>query len=386
MGDTVREVRAAHAVVPLPEPLQLGAMTVLRREYAGVQVVTEDGLVGTAYCLTREAPMAALVMRMVAPHVVGRAIDTPADVASAWDAVFRATAIVGRVGLLIRALGLVDTALWDVAAQRAGVPLWSLLAQQDAGTGELPGALAAAGGPKPAMLVAAYGTPGRTAGDLAAEVLGHARRDGWPLLKVARSPDVALMRDLIAQCAAELPDGSRLVVDAGFGWRDADEALAELRGWAVGAGALAWLEDPLVPEDAAGAARIRAESGLPVGVGDEVTDPRTYRALLGAGALDVLRLDPIAIGGVSGARRELERAAAAAVPVSCHVYPEIAVHLPGVSVETFDREPPQGNRYDPAPVLIDGGPRFERGHAHPPSAPGLGFDLDWDRFGPWEQR
>jgi L-alanine-DL-glutamate epimerase-like enolase superfamily enzyme len=375
MSDRVRALRAAHAVVPLPEPLRLGQLTVTRREYAAVEVVTEDGLSGRAYCLTREAPMAALVARMIAPHVTGAALETAADAEVLWQKAFRATAIVGRVGLLIRALGLVDAALWDVVAQRAGLPLWELLARLD---GVAPGV---AGAPKEAMLVAAYGTPGRTADDLAEEVLDHARRGGWPLLKVARSPDVALMRDLIARCAAELPAGQRLVVDAGFGWPDADAALAEIAGWEAGREALAWLEDPLLPEDADGTARIRARGPFAVGAGDEVTDPLTNAALLSAHAVDVLRLDVIAIGGVTAARRELAKAAG--LPVSCHVYPEIAVHLPGVGVETFDREPPQGNRYDPAPLLIAGGPTFADGRAAPPRAPGLGFDLDWERFGAW---
>jgi L-alanine-DL-glutamate epimerase-like enolase superfamily enzyme len=377
MSDRVRELRAAHAVVPLPEPLRLGQMTVTRREYAAVEVVTDDGLVGRAYCLTREAPMAALVARMIRPHVVDNRLETPDDVQAIWRGAFRATAIVGRVGLLIRALGLVDVALWDVAAKRAGLPLWELLARLD---GIAPGV---AGAPKEAMLVAAYGTPGRTADDLADELLDHARRGGWPLLKVARSPDVALMRALIARCAAALPTGQRLVVDAGFGWPDADTALAEIAAWEAPREALAWLEDPLLPEDADGTTRIRADGPFAVGAGDEVTDPRTNAALLRSHAVDVLRLDAIAIGGVTPARRELARAADAAVPVSCHVYPEISVHLPGVGVETFDREPPHGNRYDPAPLLIAGGPTFADGRAAPPRAPGLGFDLDWERFGAW---
>ena len=50
------------------------------------------------------------------------------------------------------------------------------------------------------------------------------------------------------------------------------------------------------------------------------------------------------------------------------------------TIETFDRRPPQGNPYDPAPLLIVGGPHFDRGRAAPPDAPGLGFDLDWERF------
>lgn len=361
MSDRIREVRAATAVIPLPKPLRLGPMTVAKREYAAVRVMTGDGLVGKAYCLTREAPMAAIVDRMVAPHIVGR---DAADVDGAWDAAFRAAVVVGRVGLFVRALGLVEIALWDIAAQRAGVPLWRLLG----GDGE----------PADAMLVAAYGTPGRSAEDLAGEVLAHAA-GGWPLLKIARIADTALMRDWLGNTCAALPAGARLVVDAGFGWRSAAEALAELRAWQ--APALAWLEDPLVPEDAAGCARIRAEGGQPLGVGDEVTDPRTYAALLDAGALDVLRVDVVAIGGITAARRELRRAATAGVRVSCHVYPEVSVHL-GACVETFDREPPAGNQYDPSPLLIEGGPAFTDGRAVPPSAPGLGFDLDWERFVP----
>jgi L-alanine-DL-glutamate epimerase-like enolase superfamily enzyme len=360
VSDRVRDVRAATAVIPLPQPLRLGPMTVTQREYAAVRVTTEDGLVGKAYCLTREAPMAAIVDRMVAPHVAGRDAQ---DVEGAWDAAFRAGIVVGRVGLAVRALGLVDIALWDIAAQRAGVPLWRLLGGD--------------GGPVDAMLVAAYGTPGRTAEDLADEVLAHAA-DGWPLLKIARATDSVLMRDWLARIDAGLPAGARLVVDAGYGWRSADEALGELRAWE--APALAWLEDPLAPEDAEGCARVRREGGQRLGVGDEVTDPRTYRALLDAGALDVLRLDVVAIGGITAARRELQRAAAHGVPVSCHVYPEVSVHL-GASVETFDRRPPDGNPYDPAPVLVTGGPLFGAGRAVPPDAAGLGFDLDWERFG-----
>ena len=45
----------------------------------------------------------------------------------------------------------------------------------------------------------------------------------------------------------ELPLSSRLVIDAGYAWTGSDEALTELAGW--GAIELAWLEDPLPPED-----------------------------------------------------------------------------------------------------------------------------------------
>lgn len=354
----VTAVRSGTATLPLPAPLTLGRMVVERREYAAVEVLTDDGLVGKAYCLTREAPMAAIVDRLVSPHVIGR----DGDVTSLWDAMLRGSAIVGRVGLVRKAIGLVDIALWDVEAQRAGQPMWKLLGQDAA--------------PREAMIVSSYPTSDRSPHDVVAEVAAHAAA-GWPLLKVARSPDRTAMRTIVHDVLDELDHDQRLVVDAGFAWRDAGEAADEVAAW--GQPDLAWLEDPLLPEDVAGYARLRRACRPPIGVGDEVTDPRAIEALLDADAADVARLDVVAIGGVTPALDVLRRARDRGVPVSGHVYPEVCVHL-GIGVETFDRDP-SGNPYDPSHLLIEGGPAFEAGTATPPTGPGLGFTLDRDRFG-----
>lgn len=347
---TIARIDTATAVLPLPAPLQLGAMTVTRREYSAVRATADDGTTGVAYCLSREAPMAEIVQRLVAPHAVGTDADDPA---AAWERMLRGSAIVGRVGLVRRAIGLVDIALWDIAARRAGVPLWHAL-----GTGAAP---------RDAMLVAAYPSATRSPRDVADEVLRQA--SGWSQVKISRIPDPAYMRELLAVLNAELPAATGLVVDVGFGWPDADAALAEIAQW--GEPRLAWLEDPLLPEDAAGVARIRRESGLPVAVGDEVTDPAVLRALVEVGEVDALRIDVVAVGGVTPSRELIAWAAERGVPVSGHVYPEVTAHL-GVQVETFARGV---NPYDPAPSFITGGPRFH-GAVTPNDTPGLGFGLD----------
>lgn len=351
---TIARIDTATAVLPLPAPLQLGAMTVTRREYSAVQVTAGDGTTGVAYCLSREAPMAEIVDRLVAPHAVGADADDPA---AAWDRMLRGSAIVGRVGLVRRAIGLVDIALWDIAARRAGVPVWSMLDTGDA--------------PRDAMLVAAYPSPARTPREVADEVLAQA--SGWSQVKISRIPDPAYMRELLATLNAELPASTGVVVDVGFGWPDADTALAEIAQW--GEPRLAWLEDPLLPEDAAGVARIRRQSGLPVSVGDEVTDPAVLKALVEVGEVDALRVDVVAVGGITPARELIAWATERGVPVSGHVYPEVTAHL-GIQVETFARGV---NPYDPAPSFITGGPRFD-GAVTPSPSPGLGFGLDPDVF------
>ncbi|TGJ95250.1 hypothetical protein DLJ96_16755, partial [Actinotalea fermentans ATCC 43279 = JCM 9966 = DSM 3133] len=141
--------------------------------------------------------------------------------------------------------------------------------------------------------------------------------------------------------------------------------------------ALAWLEDPVLPEDAAGAARIREVTGLPLAIGDEVTDPEVLARLAALGALDVARVDVVGIGGLTAADPLVRSWQDAGLVTSSHVYPEVSVHLggaAGIGVETFERSP-QGNPYDPAPLLVEGGPEFSAGTALPPEAPGLGFAL-----------
>jgi L-alanine-DL-glutamate epimerase-like enolase superfamily enzyme len=338
-------------------------MEIREREYAGVQVETDDGLVGTAYCLTRNAPVAACVERLVSPVVIGREVDPE----RLWEECSRATVAIGRTGLVVRAIGLVDIALWDIAAQAAGVPLWRRLGGTDPAV--------------PVMMVTAYPLADRTPESLAEDVIRYGAA-GYPLLKVARDPDSSRMRRLLETAAAGLPRDARLVVDAGYGWRSSAEALAELPDW--GGTPLAWLEDPLVPEDAAGCAAIRREGGYPVGVGDEVTHIATFRALLDADAIDVLRIDVPALGGITPARRVQALGAEHGVGVSFHIYPEVSVQLaalqPGSIVETFDPEVPGGNPLDPAHTFCNGGPAYRRGTAVAPETAGLGFALDWVRF------
>lgn len=353
MTAVIERVLTATTILPLPEPLMLGAMTVQRREYTAVEVQTNAGIFGHSYCLAREAPMADIVARLVAPHVVSGATIDPI---SLWERAYRGSAIVGRVGLVRRAIGLVDIALWDAAGKTAGRAVYDLL-----GTGAAP---------RPTMLVSAYPTPSRSVADLVDGVLADAA-EGWPLVKISRTPDNAVMRELIAGITSGLPDSTELVVDVGFGWADSDAALSDIAQW--GDPQLAWLEDPLLPEDVSGCARLRAHSGLRIGVGDEVTDPAVLRALVTGEAVDVLRVDVVAIGGITPAAPIVKWALETGTEVSLHVSAETSVHL-GAGVETFDRSP-DGNRYDPSPTLVVGGPVFTSGWATPSADPGLGFEL-----------
>jgi L-alanine-DL-glutamate epimerase-like enolase superfamily enzyme len=370
MKSLVTNINVDTVVLELPEPLQLGAMRVTRREYAAVEVVTSDGFRGKAYCLTREAPMADIVTRMIAPHLIGAGLSNLPEL---WNTIYRATGIVGRVGLVRRAIGLVDIALHDAASQVRGQPLGLTLGTPSP---ELPPGASEGTRyihPERAMLVASYPTPQRSPRSIADEVLAHAR-DGWSLLKIARSPDPSLMRHTLAILRSELPAECHVVIDVGFAWRNSKEASDEISQW--GDLSLAWLEDPLLPEDIDGIADLRRRTGLAIGVGDEVTDPALLRRLAESDAIDVVRLDVVALGGITPSLEVISWARSVGIPISGHIYPEVTVHL-GIGVETFPR---CAGPYDPAPAFIIGGPRFRAGAVSPPEAPGLGFELDPNVF------
>ncbi len=353
--DRIVEVTTTEVRKRLTRELLLGPFRVAERVYAVVTIRTESGLEGFGYAQTRGAPIAEIVDSLLRPVLVGR---DSAAIEARWRDCFRAHMGVGRTGMLLRALSLVDIALWDIQGKRAGLPLHRLL-----------------GGVRervPVMMVAAYPND---AGDVAEAVsaVAAAANAGHRLVKIARAADPAVTLETLTRLDGLLPAGTRLVVDGSWTWQRPDEALEEVAAWP--SERIAWLEDPFPPESAAAYGRMRAVAAVPIGAGDEVTDPNLYDALVRAGGLDVLRLDVATIGGITAAVRVIHRAEQWALPVSTHISTEVSAHLaaafPAVtSIETFDRS---GNRYDPSHELFRGGPEIVDGHAVLTERPGLGL-------------
>jgi L-alanine-DL-glutamate epimerase-like enolase superfamily enzyme len=356
MVDAIVSVRAWSRSVALPRPLRIGPMVVDRREYACVRITCASGAMGEAFAQSRGAPVPEIVERLFAPTLAGADAH---DIAARIDDLHRATLAVGRVGLVRRALSLVDLALHDAAGRRAGVPVHALLGR--------------AAAPVEVTYVAGYPTD-REGLDVVVAAARAAAEAGHTSVKVARTPDPDLTVRLLDALAGALAPAVRLAIDANWVWTSPEEASAELRRWPLER--LAWVEDPFAPEDLVALAELKREVPVPIAAGDELADPHQAVRLLDAG-VDVLRLDVATIGGVGVAARLVREAARRGTPVSFHISPESSVHLASgdgavLDVETFDRT---GNPFDPSHELIDGGPVFTEGRTVPSERPGLGFTL-----------
>ena len=87
---------------------------------------------------------------------------------------------------------------------------------------------------------------------------------------------------------------------------------------------MAWIEEPIEHDDYAGCARIARELATPIQVGENFEGPNAMAAAIAAQAADYMMPDLMRIGGVSGWLRAASLAAAAKIPLSSHLLPEVS--------------------------------------------------------------
>ena len=90
---------------------------------------------------------------------------------------------------------------------------------------------------------------------------------------------------------------------------------------------LSWIEEPIVYDDLDGYAQLTAELKTPIQIGENFYGPRDLHNALQRKACDYVMPDLMRIGGVTGWLKAASIAGASGVPMSTHLYPEIAAHL-----------------------------------------------------------
>jgi L-fuconate dehydratase len=320
-------------------------------DYAAAYVVVRtdnDGLSGHGFVFTigrgNEIELAAI--RALEPFLAGRDVDEVLD-----DLGGLSRELVGdshlrwlgpERGVMHMAIGGVLNACWDMAARRAGKPLWRLLAElspaqivdlvdfryladvltpQDAlallergneGRAERTAALERDGYP-------AYTTAPGWLGyedDQLAELCVQAVSDGFGLvkLKVGARIEDDLRRCAIARQA--LGDGIGLALDANQVW-DVPTAISWIRELARFDPA--WIEEPTSPDDILGTAAVRsAIRPVNVAVGEHVANRVIFKQLLQAQAIDIMQIDACRVAGVNENLANMLLAAKFGVPVCPH--------------------------------------------------------------------
>lgn len=294
--------------VPLRRPI---ADALYRRTHWNIPVVeirTNDGLVGTGYSgiWQGEDLIVDTVERHLGPLLLGR--DARA-IGELWNHLYWSPLHwVGRAGVTHIALGMLDIALWDLAAQRAGEPLWRLLGGRH-------------------RQVDTYNTDGGwlnfSVNELLEDMLGMVE-GGWSSVKMkVGGPDPVEDLRRVRAVREALPEPVTLMVDVNQKWDllTARQCVPELAALDV-----RWLEEPLHPDDVVGHAALVEASSVPIALGESVYSAEAFANFLAAGALDIVQVDVTRVAGVTEWLRVAGAAQAAARPVMPHAGDMMQVH------------------------------------------------------------
>jgi L-alanine-DL-glutamate epimerase-like enolase superfamily enzyme len=295
-----------------------------------VRVETADGIVGwgegknAAGSAGTYGALVHLINREIAPLLVGR---DPREINAIWEMLYngvrheRAAAVghampqLARRGLTVAAISAIDIALWDILGKSLDVPVWRLLGGRKAE--RMPAY--ASGGWAPAEKIGEQLKSYVNEGGFKAVKMRVGAMDGAPHISAARvkaarkalGPDVGLMVDA---------HGTYTVADA--------KRFAHL----VADYDLSWFEEPVIADDKAGMAELRAACNIPIAAGESEATRFAFRDLAVLRAADIFQPDLGFCGGISEAMKIAALASAFNLRLAPHLWAGAPAFFAGLHV------------------------------------------------------
>ncbi len=282
-------------------------------------------------------------------------------------------------GAVMSAISGIESALWDITGQAAGVPIWQLLGGKfrdkirmyndcHAGETETPEAYAAK-----AREVEARGF---TAIKFDIDPL-PSRRDRYN--RCISNDDIAHYVEVVTAVREGLDSNTDLAIDAHWFYAPVDilkvaHAFEDLD--------LLWLEDPIPPENIAAMEGVTKSTRTPICTGENFYTRFGFRDLIETQAADIISPDMAKAGGLLEGRRIADIADMYYIPIAphnigspvqtvanCHVMAAV----PNFLVLEFHH---LDDRFWEG--IVNEGPLIQEGHIDVPNLPGLGVTLNED--------
>jgi len=341
--------------IKLPVPLSdstHGTMT--HFELVTVRLRDSDGAEGVGYTYTTGAGGAAVHV-LINQYLRPLLQNTDAgEIEALWQKMWWGLHYGGRGGSVSLAVSACDIALWDLKACRHETPLWRLL-----------------GGFDPAVPCYAGGIDLEFTLDALLRQTDDNLVKGFRAIKMkvgrARlSEDLERVQAMRQHLGADFP----LMVDANMRWT-ADEAIRAARAFRDLN--LTWLEEPIIPDDVAGHARIVRDGGVPIATGENLHTLHEFAQMIVTGGVTFPEPDVTNCGGVTVFMKVAHLAEAHHLPLTSHGAHDLTVHLLAavpnrsyLEVHGFGLD-----RYIAAPIAV------RDGKAVAPETPGHGVVFDW---------
>lgn len=279
------EVSAYRVPIDTPVMTSFGAMT--NRPAVFVRLSNTDGAFGWGEIFANWPAAGAehrarLLMEDIADLVIGFRAETASDLFFHLMARTHIRALqCGEWGPFAQVIAGLDTAMHDLFARRAGIPLARHL------------------DPDAANSVPAYAS-GIHIG-AAGAVVPQARDQGYQAKKVKIGFDAATDLAQLRALCADRRDGERIFTDANQAW-DLGQALGFVD--AARELDLGWLEEPIRADMPAGQwAKLAGASNIPLAAGENITGFDQFDRAIGSGHFGFIQPDVAKWGGVTGCHR-----------------------------------------------------------------------------------
>ena len=267
---------------PIANPVRNSFRTLTARPALLLRITDADGAFGWGEVWCNYPPggtahRARLLEQVVAPLIVGRRFADPAAAFDHLDQATRVPAIqCGEPGPFAQVVAGIDIALWDLAARRAGIPLWRQL------------------GGSASVRVYASGLGPDHPEQLAAQKMD----DGYRAVKVKVGFDTATDARNLRALRDLLGNNNALMVDANQRWTGAQAAVA---GAAFAEFKLEWLEEPIPADEAVAHWQTLARAlTTPLAAGENLRGLESFSNAITSSALAVIQPDIGKWGGFTG--------------------------------------------------------------------------------------
>lgn len=322
--------------------------------FVTIEVRTDSGLKGIGYGgFVNESMLKPLkaTMDALAQQTVG---EDPQAVEAVGTKLLGFGGLGAPAGLVTSAAAAIDTALWDIKGKAAGLPLFRMLGS---GSNRVP---AYASG----YLWRDYDaerlgmTGARLAGEGFRAMKFRMGAEPWDAEELNRM-------DCLRHAVGEEID---LMVDINQGW---DVKRAIRMGREMEGQKLFWLEDPIDHQDFDGLRQIAEDLAISITAGEYLYGIQPISQMLAKGAVDILMVDLLRVGGITSWMKAAHLAEGWNKPVVSHLAPEILAHCVVAA--------PNGLIVEHMPwafPLFKEVPAVEDGEIVLSERPGLGLEFD----------
>lgn len=306
----IKDIKARNIRIPLDDPKTFSTKHITYRDYTLVNIITDDGIEGWGFVWG--LPVVKPVVEMVKDLLIGEPAYATIRL---WNKMFNTLDRWDRSGIAMRAISVIDHALWDIIGKSVNQPIYRLLG---ACREEVPVYYSAG----------YYPSSCKTNNELLnfmEKEFGGAYERGFRAFKMkigAASPSFDVER--IAVARKTIGPDCHLMLDANCKY-DPETIIPMAKKFEQYD--IYWLEEPVGVDELPNCAFVASKVSMPVAIGENHFTRWAFREIIEHKAARILQADATVMGGITEYLNLAGVAATYGIKLAPHCFHDINVQV-----------------------------------------------------------